>query len=475
MANITPRRNKDGGIISYGIKVYRGRSSDGRQLKPYTATYKVDPDKTEKQNQKALAKFAIEFEERCKCGVVSDNRQTFEEYAKYVIELKKASGKKISTIEWYNSILQIVSPHIGHMKITEIRPQHLNKLYIELSKPQYRRANATVIVKKDLSELLRKKKLSFKELARRSGVGATTVSAIVRGDSVRLASAEKVSAALGISLKTYFKINTTCTQPLSNTTINGYHSFISAVMAQADKESLILFNPASKATAPRPENKPANYFQIEEVKRILDALELLPIKWKTIIHLLLVTGARRGEIVGLKKTSIDWKNSGIYLKSNILYDPKHGVYEDTTKTKSSTHFIKLPKETMELLRQYVNWYLSQRLMYGDLWNDTGFLFFQEKRTESIGKPMNPDSVTSYCSDFSKKYNLPHINPHAFRHTMASILFFNGADSVSISKRLGHSKVSTTTDIYSHIIQKADERSAECIADVILRPEKIKQA
>lgn len=474
MANITPRRNKDGVIISYGIKVYRGRSSDGKQLKPYTATYKVDQDKTEKQNQKALTKFVFEFEERCKCGIVGDNRQTFEEYAKYVIELKKASGKKISTIEWYYDILHIVSPHIGHMKIAEIRPQHLNKLYIELAKPQYKHAKSSAVLKKDLAELLRKKKLSFKELARRSGVGATTVSAIVHGDSVRLATAEKVSAALGFPVKTYFK-TTEYTEPLSNTTINGYHSFISSVLSQADKESLILFNPASKATAPRPENKLANYFQIEEVQKILNALELIPLKWKTIIHLLLVSGARRGEIVGLKRSSIDWKNSGIHLKSNILYDPKHGTYEDTTKTESSTHFIKLPAETMELLKQYRSWYLSQRLMYGDLWNDTGFLFFQEKKTSNIGKPMNPDTITSYCADFSKKYNLPHINPHAFRHTMASILFFNGADSVSISKRLGHSKVSTTTDIYSHIIQKADERSAECIADVILRPDKIKQA
>lgn len=474
MANITPRRNKDGEIISYRVRVHRGIDSNGKKLKPYTATYKVDPTKTEKQNQKALNKFAVEFEERCRCGIAVDNRQTFDEYAQYVIELKKASGKKISTIEWYRDILQIVSPYIGHMKITEIRPQHLNKLYIELAKPQYKRAKSSAIVKKDLAELLRKKKLSFKKVARRSGVGATTVSAIVHGQSVRLDTAEKVSAALGVSVKSYFKI-TEYTKPLSNTTINGYHSFISAVLAQADKEGLILFNPASKATAPRPENKPANYFQPEEVQKILNVLELLPIKWKTILHLLLITGARRGEIVGLKKSAIDWKNSGIHLKTTILYEPKYGTYEDTTKTESSTHFIKLPSETMELLKQYVKWYLSQRLMYGDLWHDTGFLFFQEKSSKSIGKPMNPDTVTSYCADLKKKYDLPHINPHAFRHTMASILFFNGADSVSISKRLGHSKVSTTTDIYSHIIQKADERSAECIADAILRPGKIKQA
>jgi len=45
------------------------------------------------------------------------------------------------------------------------------------------------------------------------------------------------------------------------------------------------------------------------------------------------------------------------------------------------------------------------------------------------------------------------------------------DSITISKRLGHAKVSTTTDIYAHIIKQADERASECIADAILRPKK----
>ena len=81
--------------------------------------------------------------------------------------------------------------------------------------------------------------------------------------------------------------------------------------------------------------------------------------------------------------------------------------------------------------------------------------------------MHPDSITDWLGKFSKRHNLPHINPHAFRHTMASILYFNGMDSITISKRLGHTKVSTTADIYAHIIQEADERAAECIGDVLL--------
>ncbi|MGN0595216.1 MAG: hypothetical protein ACI4I6_08650, partial [Hominimerdicola sp.] len=65
MANIQPRKDKNGDIISYSIRVFKGYAPDGTQLKPYTATFKVDKSKTAKQNEKALNKFVVEFEEKC--------------------------------------------------------------------------------------------------------------------------------------------------------------------------------------------------------------------------------------------------------------------------------------------------------------------------------------------------------------------------------------------------------------------------
>ena len=114
--------------------------------------------------------------------------------------------------------------------------------------------------------------------------------------------------------------------------------------------------------------------------------------------------------------------------------------------------------------------MELKIKNGDRWHDTGFLFVKEN-----GEPMIPDGITAWLSEFSKRHDLPHINPHAFRHTMASILINSGKDVVSVSKRLGHAKVSTTTDIYSHIIMEADEQASECLADVMLRPTKKKAA
>jgi integrase len=118
---------------------------------------------------------------------------------------------------------------------------------------------------------------------------------------------------------------------------------------------------------------------------------------------------------------------------------------------------------MKFLRQYRAWQASERLRLGEYYQDQGFIFAQDN-----GSPMHPDSVTTWLDRFSKRHDLPHINPHAFRHTMASMLYFNGADSVSISKRLGHAQVSTTANIYAHVMEEADQKNADILSEVFLR-------
>ena len=118
---------------------------------------------------------------------------------------------------------------------------------------------------------------------------------------------------------------------------------------------------------------------------------------------------------------------------------------------------------MVLLRKYQVWQKAEKLRLGEYYQDQGFVFCQDN-----GNPMHPDSVTNWLTKFSKRHNLPHVNPHAFRHTMASLLYFNGVDSVSISKRLGHAQVSTTANIYAHVMEEADKRNADILSDIFLK-------
>ena len=118
---------------------------------------------------------------------------------------------------------------------------------------------------------------------------------------------------------------------------------------------------------------------------------------------------------------------------------------------------------MDLLRLHKREQLRLQLANGDRWLHTGYVFTQDN-----GDRMNPDSITGWLHGFSRRHNLPNINPHAFRHTVASVLLANGTDIVTVSKQLGHASVNTTENFYSHIIEENKAKASECIADVLLR-------
>lgn len=410
MANIQPRRNKDGKIISYSIRVFKGRDSNGKQLKPFTLTFNFDPKWSERKIQAELQKAAIKFEEECKKGTVSDNKQTFSKYADYVLNEKERNGTKHRTIIRYKELLIRINAIIGHIKLADLRPLHINKLNEELS-------------------------------------------------------------ADGLNKKTGGK--------LSNKTILEHHKLISTILKQAEKEMLINFNSAQRANAPKVQRKEAKYFEIEDIENILFYAQYEKLKWKLALYLLVYTGCRRGEIMGLKWNKVDFKNSTIKIDINLQYTKEKGIYEETPKTEQSKRPLALPPIVMNLLRQYRTEYKEKQLLMGSKWYKTDFIFTQEN-----GKPMHPDTLTDYCRKFTKKYNdiinkdnenrpdeakiklLPHIYPHKFRHSQAPLLLPNGVDIATISRRLGHANITTTANIYSHILDNADRNASNILENIL---------
>jgi len=397
MASIRPRTNKQGEIISYEIRVYRGRDTEGKQLKPFTTSWTPPEGWSAYKINKEVNKFAALFEENCKKGNVSTERKSFAEYAAYVIDLKERNGAKHKTIVRYRSLLERIvddqNSGIGHLKLQDIRADHLNTLYAKLAEP-----------------------------------------------------GQNKQTGEGLSAKTIIE----------------HHRLISTVLAQAVKEQLIPQNIAQRATPPKMPKHEAECFELEEVQAIIEAANTEPLKWKAIVNLLIATGARRGEIMGLQWKSVDFKTNQLHLCKTILYAADKGIYSDTLKTGTS-RYVTVAPSVMELLMDLKNEQTLQRLSMGAEWHDTGYLFTQEN-----GNPMHPDSVTDWLYKFSKRHNLPHINPHKFRHTQASLLINQGVDIVSVSKRLGHAKVSTTSDIYAHILNKADEKASNVIDTLLYK-------
>ena len=133
MASLQERRDKDGKLVSYSIRVHRGRGADGRQLKPWTATFKVQPTWSEKTARKKAEAFAATFEKECREGVTTDSRQKFATYCEYVIQLKEQRGAKHSTIVRYKELTTRIYPAIGHIKLRDLRADQLNNLYTLLA------------------------------------------------------------------------------------------------------------------------------------------------------------------------------------------------------------------------------------------------------------------------------------------------------------------------------------------------------
>ena len=167
MASIEKRTGKRG--TSYRITVTVGCDASGKLLKHYK-TYTPPETWGEAKAEREAQRQACVFEEEIKKGFALDNRQTFEEYSAYVIELKRRQGVKESTLERYNAMLAQIFPEIGYLKLSDIRPAHLNNLYTKLSKSGGRQDKGTATARTDIKAVIKAQKLTRTEVAQRAGV-----------------------------------------------------------------------------------------------------------------------------------------------------------------------------------------------------------------------------------------------------------------------------------------------------------------
>lgn len=458
MAYTQARRDKDGNIINYRLVVSDGLDWEGKQRRRYSSWTPPKPDMSEKQMEKLAFAAALKFEEDLKAGYEIDKHKKFCDYAKYVLDLKERTGLAPTTIERYRAMLPRIYDGIGHMKLTEIRPYHLNELYKHLAENGVRNKGAIATAKKVVKKKVSALEYSKRKICDAAGFSHTTLNAILRGDAVKYENAEKLAKYLGYSVCELFTVEDKF-KPLSDKTILEHHRLISMILAQADKELLIPYNPAAKATPPKVSKKEADYFQPEEISDIVKALENVPLKWKAMTYILIDTGCRRGELMGLQWHCIDLDKGIMMIKQALLYTKDKGVYLGPPKT-GQPRAVCLAPETIEVLKKWKTEQLRTKIRHANIWQDTGFIF-----TKDNGTAMHPDSITDWLNKFSEANDLPHIHPHAFRHTVASILISNGVDPVTTANELGHADANTTNAIYAHQIARARAEAAGVRAGV----------
>ena len=241
------------------------------------------------------------------------------------------------------------------------------------------------------------------------------------------------------------------------------HAVFRAGLRQAEKWNLIPIVPTAKATPPQPEKSPATAMTRAEFTAVrgfsrkagYPGLDVL-------VDMLGLTGLRRSEILGLAIDDINFATGEVLVQRAVLAvrtpEGKEVVIREKTKTASSRRLVTIPPALLDRLRRHKAFIAETAMAFGVGYQRDPLLLFPELG----GWAMDPDALTSKLRSLlrSAKIVKTGLQPvHGYRHTMASHAFANDVDLITVSKRLGHSKPSTTADIYLHTISDKTAKTA----------------
>ena len=246
-------------------------------------------------------------------------------------------------------------------------------------------------------------------------------------------------------------------KPLAPKTIRHNLSFVSDVFAYAVKMGVVSDNPCAKVTLSKAEQKEKQIYTPEQVQRFLSLLNDEPLKYRTFFNLMIYSGFRRGEMLGLEWKDVDFENDIISVKRTSNYTSERGIYTDTTKTKRSKRVLKISPYIMNILRELKDEQDEEAFRLGDKWVETDRLFVKWN-----GEPMNNQTPYGWLKEFCEKNDMPFYGIHSFRHFAASALISSGLDVTTVSGALGHCNSGTTLNIYSHMFQTAQARVAQAM-------------
>lgn len=236
-------------------------------------------------------------------------------------------------------------------------------------------------------------------------------------------------------------------------TIKNTIGLLSAAYRYAIKIDLLEENPCEKVTRPKGQPREIRILYINEIPAFLNAIADVDLNEKVAYELALFLGLRRSEILGLKESDIDVVR-GLVNIHNTRHRIDGEDYDSDTKTKRSTRVLAVP-----------DFLLLDIVKLLQIHKDFPYEKCDYLVQDGFGEPLGGQALASRLSRLEVNKGLPHVTLHGLRHTYASLLHARGVDMANISAELGHSNLSTTQNVYTHIFSDATNASRG-IASVI---------
>ncbi|MDY2736140.1 tyrosine-type recombinase/integrase [Intestinibacter sp.] len=235
-------------------------------------------------------------------------------------------------------------------------------------------------------------------------------------------------------------------------TIKDINTRIKPALSEAERQGLIQKNVAKLVTLNQPDKKQeVKILSEEEQLKFLNYLEKSNHKHKMLFSFTLGTGLRLGEILGLKWQDINFKDSELKVQRTLQKVKKDGHWiqvEQSPKTINSIRTVPIPDELLKDLKKYKAKQSELILSLGDAYQNNDYVFCKD-----IGTPLDDKTPGRNLDTILKRLNIERIKFHALRHTYITRMFEAGVDAKVIAEIVGHSDVSTTLNIYTHVNKK----------------------
>jgi integrase len=182
------------------------------------------------------------------------------------------------------------------------------------------------------------------------------------------------------------------------------------------------------------------------------------------LRLAAVTGARRGELCGLKWSDVDFKNHRLLIERSVVVGPNGALVEKETKTHASRR-ISLDTGTLESLRFYRQMCKQVAGAAGGTLTGDAYVFSHDIASRT---PWRPDYATLAFTRVRDELGIS-VRLHDLRHFAATSMLVSGHDVRTVSGRLGHADAATTLGVYAHFIESADKDAADLMGDLLGPP------
>ena len=253
-------------------------------------------------------------------------------------------------------------------------------------------------------------------------------------------------------------------EPLSASTVKRYATVFSSVMTEAFKmgfvEKDVLHN--QYIEYPKIYKKQIQAYDDDEAKTFFEGLSNEHPKVRALLLTSLLLGLRRGEVVGLMWSDIDFKNNCLTVNRSAYKVKGQPQSVKMPKSKNSIRTVYFPEIYAEVLREWMEVQDRDRRVAGRGWKEQGFVF-----TNEVGNMINIYLLSELCSKYEEKCGLRHLKLHGLRHTCGSLMIKNGVDIETVKSVFGHESIRTTQQ-YLSSYDSAKRSAAEILAKTIIK-------